>query len=208
MKADGISIGLGGRSTMCGRFYVDNEILKELESLFKNPHGKLRVPVVGDVHPSEKAVVIVGDQTGLYPETMNWGFKQYQGTGLIINARAESALEKPMFSGSVLERRCVIPAGHFYEWNRQREKATFKSGDSDVLYMAGIYQTEDDERRFTILTTKANDSMKPVHGRMPVILSEEELQDWIVDEKFMRQVLTRTPMMLKREQEFEQLSLF
>lgn len=59
-----------------------------------------------------------------------------------------------------------------------------------------------------ISTTSANGSMKPVHDRMPVILEEHELCDWIHDHEFMRYVLRRTPVELKREQEYEQQSFF
>ena len=71
---------------------------------------------------------------------MSWGFRQFTGSGLIINARAESVIDKPMFRDSILQRRCVIPASWFYEWNRKKEKVTFKQEDSSILFMAGFYQ--------------------------------------------------------------------
>ena len=53
-------------------------------------------------------------------EEMSWGFPQYQKKGLLINARAETALERKMFRDSVLHRRCIIPAKQFYEWDQGR----------------------------------------------------------------------------------------
>ncbi len=191
---------------MCGRFYVDSETARGIERVIQDVRRQLHVPVSGDVHPSEHALVIAGEGAGLCAKTMSWGFEPYQGNGLIINARAESVLQKPMFSGSVLQRRCAIPAGHFYEWNRMKEKAVFKRDRSSIMYMAGVYQRFQDEERFVILTTAANDSVRPVHDRMPVILEEEELSKWIFDEIYMRHVLTRVPVRLERKQEFEQLS--
>ena len=134
------------------------------------------------------------------------GFRQFTGSGLIINARAESVIDKPMFRDSILQRRCVIPASWFYEWNRQKEKITFKREDSSVLFMAGVYQKHEEGNRFVILTTDANESMRPVHDRMPVILEEQELKDWIYDFEFMREALRRVPRKLCREQEYEQQS--
>ena len=58
--------------------------------------------------------------------------------------------------------------------------------------------------RFTILTTSANESMKPVHDRMPVLLDQEEAYSWICDDRFIKQALSREQMRLEREQEYEQ----
>ena len=65
----------------------------------------------------------------------------------------------------------------------------------------------ENERRFVILTTAANGSMIKVHDRMPLILEKEQLADWF-DDKKMEQLLQHTPVMLKREAEYEQQSLF
>ncbi len=84
------------------------------------------------------------------------------------------------------------------QWNSQKEKVTFKRTDSAVLYMAGLYQRFEEGNRFVILTTEANESMKPVHNRMPVILDKSELESWVFDNDFMRYVLERTPVELMR----------
>ena len=79
---------------------------------------------------------------------MQWGFPQYQKKGLLINARAETALERKSFRDSVLHRRCVIPARHFYEWDSDKNKVTFFRKDAAVVYMAGFYNRFGDEERF------------------------------------------------------------
>lgn len=72
---------------------------------------------------------------------MQWGFPRFQGKGLLINARVEAILDKKTFRDSVLHRRCVIPAHHFYEWSKNKEKYTFQSPKQDAtLFMAGCYQ--------------------------------------------------------------------
>ena len=64
------------------------------------------------------------------------------------------------------------------------------------------------EKRFIILTTQANDSVIPVHNRMPLVLEGKELEDWIYDDKFTEYALHKTSPELYREQEYEQQSLF
>ena len=123
---------------MCGRFYVDASMEKEIWGVVRELTRKEKVPTVGEVKPSDPSLIIKGSRQALDVEAMPWGFRQFTGSGLIINARAESVIEKPMFKDSILQRRCVIPASWFYEWNHQKEKITFKREDSSILFMAGF----------------------------------------------------------------------
>lgn len=193
---------------MCGRFYVDEGTAKEIERVIRNVDMRLQAMRTGDIYPSQAAGILTGKTENIRFEEMYWGFPQYQKNGLLINARAETALERKTFRDSVLHRRCIIPAGHFYEWDYDKNKVTFYREDRPVLYMAGFYNRFQDEERFIILTTQANDSVSPVHDRMPLVLEENELEDWVYDDKFMEIALRKTPALLGREQEYEQQSLF
>ena len=102
----------------------------------------------------------------------------------------------------------VAAAAGFYEWNKQKEKSTFTRKDSPVLYMAGIYTKYEDEDRFVILTTAANESMEPVHDRMPLILEENEILPWLTERSKTEVFLRKTPCRLNRSTEFEQITLF
>ena len=82
----------------------------------------------------------------------------------------------------------------------------FRHPHGEILYMAGIYRMHETGNRFTILTTDANDSMVPVHDRMPVLLNSQEVGNWIYDDAFIKHALNRVPMQLEREQEYEQQS--
>ena len=73
--------------------------------------------------------------------------------------------------------------------------------------MAGFCDWFENELRFVILTTAANESMRKVHDRMPVILEKEQLSDWFDDRK-MEQILHQVPVQLKRETEYEQQSFY
>lgn len=139
---------------------------------------------------------------------MQWGFPGFDKKGLMINARAESVLEKQTFRESVLHRRCVIPAKGFYEWNARKEKFRFRRKDMPVLFMAGCYRQYEGENRFVILTTQANASVSMVHERMPLILEKQEVEDWILDDQSVGFLLHKTPVLLERQTDYEQISLW
>ncbi len=109
---------------MCSRYYIDKETVLEAGKLIKAKHNST-FQRMGDIHPNENAPVILREQHDLQLKELRWGFLQHTGKGLIINARTETALMKPSFSESMLYRRCVMPAQHFYEWDAQKIKVTF-----------------------------------------------------------------------------------
>ena len=208
---------------MCGRFYVDEGTAREIERVIRGVDLRIQKMYTGDIYPSQSAGILTchsqqknplsagpaaKNSPALELNEMHWGFPQYQKKGLLINAKAETALERRTFRESVLHRRCVIPARQFYEWDSDKNKVTFFREDRAVLFMAGFYNRFQDEVRFIILTTQANASVSPVHNRMPLVLDEGELEDWVYDDKFTEYVLHKTPTELRREQEYEQQSLF
>ena len=208
---------------MCGRFYIDEGTAREIEQIIRGVDLRIQKMRTGDIYPSQSAGILTCNSRQKNPLSagsaaensptlelteMHWGFPQYQKKGLLINARAETALERRTFRESVLHRRCVIPARHFYEWDSDKNKVTFFREDRPVLFMAGFYNRFQDEVRFIILTTQANASVSPVHSRMPLILDEGELEDWVYDDKFTEYALHKTSTELLREQEYEQQSLF
>lgn len=193
---------------MCGRYYVNDDILDDIKELVEDIQYFAENLTVHDVHPGEMAPVLKNGSEGLLLETMKWGFPQYGEKGLIINARSETALDKKMFRESILYRRCAIPASHFYEWDAAKNKASFRQENGRALYMAGFYHMIQNEVRFVILTTQANASVSPVHERMPLILEKEEVKSWVCDAETVRVFLKKIPQPLKRIQEYEQQSLF
>ena len=208
---------------MCGRFYVDEGTAREIERVIRGVDLRIQKIRTGDIFPSQSAGILTCHSQQKNPlsagpaaekspalelNEMHWGFPQYQKKGLLINAKAETVLERRTFRESVLHRRCVIPARQFYEWDSDKNKVTFFREDRAVLFMAGFYNRFQDEVRFIILTTQANASVSPVHNRMPLVLDEGELEDWVYDDKFTEYVLHKTPTELRREQEYEQQSLF
>ena len=192
---------------MCGRYFVDDEMWREIKKICKQiDDSKLKV-MRGDVRPTDMAVVLMG-LGEVRPEAMQWGFTQQYQEGLLINARAETVLSKPSFRDSIRHCRCVIPAAGFYEWNKQKEQVSFTMPQSKILYMAGIWQPTSKENQFTILTTSPNASVSPIHDRMPLVLTTDEVMPWIQDFEAAEKLLTKTPPLLEHRQEYEQLSLF
>ncbi len=199
---------------MCGRYYVDDETAREIERIIRIADEKVRkaAPVkiqAKDIHPTDIAPILTASEHGgISCSLQKWGFPGFEGKQVIFNARSESALEKKMFREGIVHRRIVVPATWFYEWNRKKEKNIFYRKEQPVLFMAGIYNRYQGEDRFVILTTEANASMEPVHNRMPLILEPEEITTWIFEKEKTEQLLHKTPCLLERRTEFEQLSLF
>lgn len=196
---------------MCGRYYINDETAKEIEKLIRQIDDALLSSCrERDVYPSAKAPVILADRehgSRLAAGEFTWGFPSYSNKGVIFNARSETALEKKTFSESVRQRRCVIPAAGFYEWSEQKDKYFFRDPDHRVLLFAGFYRHYEDGDRFVILTTEANSSIRPVHPRMPLILSPQEVTDWLFDDGATQFILHKRPAPLEKEGT-GQLSLF
>ncbi len=127
--------------------------------------------------------------------------------GLIINARSETVREKNLFSDSIINRRCIIPARGFYEWDPYKARFSFTSPNDDVILLAGFYREEHGIPKYTILTTKANDSMRPVHDRMPVMIERDEIGAWIRDNDRLTEFLNRPQIQLVREQDSGQIRM-
>ena len=195
---------------MCCRFYSDETTQKDIVGLVDGYDKGIDWLREGDVHPGDKATVIIKGSSGLFAGDMRFGMNGSKNTAdtkapaLLINARAESVREKKSFAESVAERRCVIPAKKFYEWDRDKNKAEFSSVKEKSVYLAGIYRDSD----FVILTTAANGSMKPVHDRMPLTLRRDQIEPWLTDAEKTDEILSQTPEELSVYREFEQLSLF
>lgn len=192
---------------MCGRYFVDDGIERELKNAFQAVNISKFQAKAGDVHPTELAFILTGTKEICLTQ-MRWGFRKKDQKDLLINARVETVKEKPMFNESIRYNRCMIPASGFYEWNKIGEKASFRPLYRKVLFMAGIWQKVENENQFAILTTAPNVSVAPVHDRMPLVLDKNEVSQWLTDWKRAEKLLTKIPALLERRQEFEQLSLF
>ena len=114
--------------------YTDTE--EEIRKIIDTAEEKLKLPS-GDIYSSQQAAALTGYGTGLCAGRTVWGMPRYDRNGLLINARGETAPEKPMFRDAMEKRRCVIPVAGFYEWNKQKENFRFRRDGQPVLYLVG-----------------------------------------------------------------------
>lgn len=172
---------------MCGRYNFSQE-LPELQGILSEIQKNGEAVKTGEIFPTNNAPILLWEDGTMRPRALKWGFPRWQGSGVIINARSETAMDKRMFRPSLLARRCIIPASGFYEWGqpegKKKEKYYLQMPDARALYMAGFYQTFQGEKPYTgfvILTTGASESVSRLHHRMPVVLEREDLQPWLHD---------------------------
>lgn len=189
---------------MCGRYMVfDDAEIPELQVLLRHARSTGLPFATGEVFPSDPAMVVVQQDGAPLVTVMKWG---YTGAGassrLLINARAETAAEKPTFAADLARRRCVIPTTGFFEWSHhgEKQKYLFSLDSSPLLYLGGIWRPSPEGGQFTILTTAANESMRPYHHRMPVLLSPADVRPYLAQVQFAQNLLLQTPPMLRCEQ--------
>jgi putative SOS response-associated peptidase YedK len=140
------------------------------------PTDTIRIAVPQDGRPRLTAA-----RWGLLPFWAGGAKKQSPGW---INARAETALDSPVFGPALRQRRCIIPVDAFYEWDRSltpRQPFAIGAADDGLLALAGIWSPPSDAAlpSAAILTTSPNELLSPIHNRMPVILSDDALSDWL-----------------------------
>lgn len=123
--------------------------------------------------------------------TLKWGLVPFWADGpaignRMINARAETAPNKPAFRAAFRQRHCLILADGFYEWKpagKHKQPYLFRLRDGGPFAFAGLWErwARDDEvvESCTILTTAANDLVRPVHERMPVIVAPADFDAWL-----------------------------
>ncbi len=186
-------------SQMCYRFYADlfdkdlqkygeqasaSSLCVHFEETLSRPlktHGEIfPTDVVPVIAPGRKAAKAV------FP--MKWGFILPKNKAPLANARMETAAERPTFKEAWLSHRCIIPASHYYEWEHFTDpKGKKKTGDkycihpidSSRTFLCGLYRLEDGLPVFTILTRQPDPELLKVHDRMPMILPEEKIDEWI-----------------------------
>lgn len=193
---------------MCGRYLFSAEQNAELTQIVKaveRRYGQTSVPQ-GEIRPTAVMPVLHEEHSSIQPVLQTWGYKL--PTSLVINARAESVLEKPLFRDSVRQRRCIVPTSGFYEWDAEKRKYFFQQGRNQAMYLAGLTLMRNGAPSYCIITTAANDSMKTVHDRMPLILSKEQAADWILDSSATVDLLQLVPPMLEKENADAQLHFF
>jgi len=174
---------------MCGRFFIDlspSDILERFnipgqESFFQNYN----------ITPSQQIAAIRAGDTGRELASLKWGLlpswsKTDKSQYSMINARAETVHSKPAYRNAFRQRRCLIPASGFYEWQKTatgKQPWAIGMKDDAPFAMAGIWEHWQQEEQViescSIIVTESNDCIRPIHDRMPCIISAEEYDQWL-----------------------------
>jgi putative SOS response-associated peptidase YedK len=175
---------------MCGRFTLTTN-LGAIAKRFGVARFLEEVGPRYNMAPTQTVIVVSDDGTRHVTE-MRWGLipswaKDPTIGNRMINARAETVATKPAFRAALRKRRCLIPADGFYEWQpvgrrKQPVYITLKSWEPFSfarLWEAWTSPEGEEVRSCTIITTEANDLLKPIHDRMPVILTREAERVWL-----------------------------
>ena len=176
---------------MCGRFEL-HSAFEVIARLFGLTGSIVAVPSGYNISPGQDIAIIVSEGGERRLTTCHWGFVPPWGKALndgykMINARAETVAEKPSFRQAFSYTRCLVVADGFYEWkNEGGKKRPFyvHRRDGTPFGMAGLYNTWTSPEGMqvctsTIITTGANEVLKPIHDRMPVIMQPGEYDHWL-----------------------------
>ncbi|MHC1699319.1 MAG: SOS response-associated peptidase [Geobacteraceae bacterium] len=175
---------------MCGRFTfaISPELLTEIFGITILAD----LPRRYNIAPTQQVLAVRTTDQGRQASFMRWGLipswaKDPAIGRRMINARCESVHEKPAFRHAIRYRRCIIPAGGFYEWQEEGGKKHplyVRLKDDALMAFAGIWEHwKDPEGQIietcAILTTTSNELIQPLHDRMPVILRPEAYDLWL-----------------------------
>ena len=176
---------------MCGRFTLTAtpEEVRRLFDYVDQPN----FPPRADIRPTEPIGVVIRREGARRFTLVRWGFipgwvKDPAAFSLLINARAETALEKPSFRGAMRHGRCLVPASGFIEWRRDGDGSKhpflIAPKDGGLVGFAGLMETwagADGSEIDTaaILTVDANATVAAVHDRMPAVIAPADFEAWL-----------------------------
>lgn len=171
---------------MCGRFTLTAD-LQALQASFPGVIFPTLYAPRYNIAPGQPVLILEAQQPtearfaqwGFLP---SWAKAKAERIGPYINARAETAALKPAFRAAWRSRRCLIPADGFYEWQsigRSKYPWYFRLREPRPFAFAGLWEEWQDVRTCLILTVPANELVRPIHERMPLILFPQEYEEWL-----------------------------
>ncbi|MBV9558730.1 MAG: SOS response-associated peptidase [Pseudolabrys sp.] len=175
---------------MCGRFTLTVSP-QQLRGVFGYPEQP-NFPARYNIAPTQPIAVVRLMNGRRQFALMRWGLlpswvKDPKQVSLLFNARGESINDKPSFRAAMRYRRCLIPADGFYEWQtngRTKQPYFIRRKDGAAFAFAGLWETwngpnGEELDTATIVTIRADETLKPIHERMPVIVPETSFDTWL-----------------------------
>lgn len=178
---------------MCCRYYTEEspELRPIVEEMNRSPlvrkwHQTCAVKDYGEMRPTDVVPMIAPNRSGnkaVFP--MKWG---YASKTLLMNARTETAAEKLTFKDDWQKHRCIVPASWYYEWEHRLgndgkkhtgDKYMIQPKGATVTWLCGLYRIEDGMSYFVILTWEPGEGIRFIHDRMPLIMPEDLVNEWI-----------------------------
>ena len=175
---------------MCAQYSINAPLEKIISYYDVSFNGDPIFKSSDRVFPKQGLPILVQENTSKGIELVHWGLKPAWMAKMgksreLINVRADSLLAKPNMR-KYLSCRCLIPATGFYEWktedNGKKTLYHFVKAKNDIFSMAGVVSLNQDNNQiesFAIVTTEPNEFVKPIHNRMPLILSKDEEIKWM-----------------------------
>lgn len=162
---------------MCGRYLFKQNDDEELHDwiaqlAIESPHSV----AVHEVFPTNTTIVLTST---IQPALMSWGLPKWDGPGVIINARSETVLESRFFKEHAMQRRCLIKADAFFEWDKNKQKHLVQRTDGLPFYMAGCYDDTLERPHFVILTDEAEGAFRALHTRVPLMIPTPYAQKYL-----------------------------
>ena len=180
---------------MCGRYSLS--VTPEMLRTLVNVDAFLNLQPRFNIAPTQMAPVVRSFNGGRRMDMLRWGLipswsKDKTAASKLINARGETAAQKPSFRDAYKHRRCLVPVDGFYEWRNEGEgKQPFRIGfkEGKPFVFAGLWKSwtvpagQEDAgeviETYTIVTTDANERIAPIHHRMPVIVDPADYEIWL-----------------------------
>lgn len=176
---------------MCSRYSLTSPP-EAVRSYFATRNG-LEFPPRYNIAPTQPVLIVrAAAGGGREQHLVRWGLipswvKDPREFTTLINARSETAAEKPSFRGSMRHRRCLVPTSGFYEWTGapgSKQPHLIRPRGGGVMAMAGLAEhwvgaDGSELETMAILTTSANTTMQAIHDRMPVIIQPADFDLWL-----------------------------
>ncbi len=175
---------------MCGRFVITSPpaALRQMFGYAEQPN----FPPRHNIAPTQPIPVVILENGGRHFRLMRWGLlpawvKDSRDFALLINARAETVVEKPAFKNAMKRRRCLIPADGYYEWHAagSRKRPCFiHRRDNAPVALAGLAETwigpnGEELDTVAIVTAPASADLSSLHPRVPVTISPDDFERWL-----------------------------